>query len=123
MEIYEFTLAERDNYLKQIENQIQAKRNLLLEKRRTLENSIAQNKFLEGVRNDYQKYHNYIVKQNQDQMRAMDILNQYLGDIVVSGKLTEKDIHNTKREQKNILREMDQIKRNLDEIIYNGRDN
>jgi hypothetical protein len=123
MEIYEFTLAERDNYLNQIENQIQAKRNLLLEKRRTLENSIAQNKFLEGVRNDYQKYHNYIVKQNQDQMRAMDILNQYLGDIVVSGKLTEKDIHNTKREQNNILREMDQIKRNLDEIIYNDRDN
>jgi hypothetical protein len=121
MEIYEFTLAERDNYLNQIENQIQAKRNLLLEKRRTLEHSIAQNKFLEGVRNDYQKYHNYIVKQNQNQLRAMDILNQYLGDIVVSGKLTEKDIHNTKREQTHILREMDQIKRNLDEIIDNGR--
>lgn len=117
MQVYEFTLADRDNYLTQIENQIQAKRNLLLEKRKTLEGSIGQNRFLEGVKNDYQRYHNYIIKQNEDQMRAMNILNQYLGDIVVSGKLTEKDIHNTRREQRGILREMDNIKNSLDEII------
>jgi hypothetical protein len=117
MQVYEFTLADRDNYLTQIENQIQAKRNLLLEKRKALEGSIGQNRFLEGVKNDYQKYHNYIIKQNEDQMRAMNILNQYLGDIVVSGKLTEKDIHNTRREQRGILKEMDNIKSSLDEII------
>lgn len=117
MQVYEFTLADRDNYLTQIENQIQAKRNLLLEKRKDLQGSISQNRFLEGVKNDYQKYHNYIIKQNEDQMRAMNILNQYLGDILVSGKLTEKDIHNTRREQRGILKEMDNIKSSLDEII------
>ena len=50
-------------------------------------------------------------------MRAMNLLNQYIGDIMVSGKLTEKDIHKTKTEQNEILREMDKIKHNLDEII------
>jgi hypothetical protein len=117
MQVYEISLADRDNYLTQIEQQIQSKRNLLLEKRKTLEGSIIQNRFLEGVRNDYQKYHNYIIKQNQEQMRAMNILNQYLGDIMVSGKLTEKDIHNTRREQSEILGEMDKLKSDLDEII------
>jgi hypothetical protein len=117
MQVYEINLADRDNYLTQIENQIQAKRNLLLEKRKTLESTVGQNQFLEGVKNDYQRYHNYIIKQNQDQMRAMNILNQYLGDIMVSGKLTEKDINNTRNEQNNILKEMDKIKSNLDEII------
>jgi hypothetical protein len=117
MQIYELSLADRDNYLTQIEQQIKAKRNLLLEKRKTLEGSINQNRFLEGVRNDYQKYHNYIIKQNREQMRAMNILNQYLGDIMVSGKLTEKDIHNTRREQGEILEEMDKLKSDLDEII------
>jgi len=117
MQVYEFTLADRDNYLTQIENQIQSKRNLLLEKRKTLESTVGQNQFLEGVKNDYQRYHNYIIKQNQDQMRAMNILNQYLGDIMVSGKLTEKDINNTRHEQNNILKEMDKIKGDLDNII------
>jgi len=117
MQVYEINLADRDNYLTQIENQIQSKRNLLLEKRKTLESTVGQNQFLEGVKNDYQRYHNYIIKQNQDQMRAMNILNQYLGDIMVSGKLTEKDINNTRHEQNNILKEMDKIKGDLDNII------
>jgi hypothetical protein len=117
MQVYELNLADRDNYLTQIENQIQAKRNLLLEKRKTLESTVGQNQFLEGVKNDYQRYHSYIIKQNQDQIRAMNILNQYLGDIIVSGKLTEKDINNTRREQDSIIKEMDKIKGDLDKII------
>jgi len=117
MEIYEITLAEKDMYLSQIEKQIQAKRNLLLEKRRTLENNVKQNKFLEGVRNDYQKYNNYIINQKNEQIRAMSIINQYIGDIMVSGKLTEKDIHNTRLEQNQILHEIDTVKQSLDEFI------
>jgi hypothetical protein len=117
MQAYEITLAERDNHLTQIENQIQSKRHLLLEKRKTLEGTVGQNQFLEGVKNDYQRYHKYIIKQNQDQIRALSLLNQYLGDIMVSGKLTEKDIHNTRKEQSGILKEMDQIKHSLDKIV------
>jgi len=117
MQVYEITLADRDNYLTQIENQIQSKRNLLLGKRRILEETVKQNHFLEGVRDDYHKYHNYIVKQQEDQIRAFELLNQYVGDIMVSGKLTEKDIRNTRHEQKQILSEIDSIKHSLDELI------
>lgn len=45
MHVYEITLADRDNYLTQIENQIQSKRNLLLGKRRILEETVKQNHF------------------------------------------------------------------------------
>jgi len=121
MEVYELSLADRDSYLTQIENQIQSKRNLLIDKRKTLEQTVDKNKFLEGVKNDYQRYHNYIIKQNQDQIRAMNILNQYLDDVIVSGKLTEKDIHNTRHEQSQILGEMDKIKGELDNIINSNQ--
>ena len=50
-------------------------------------------------------------------MRAMGILNQYVGDIMVSGKLTDADIHNTKIEQKNILSEMSKIKQELNDAM------
>ena len=117
MDLYKITLSERDNYLDQIEAQISSKRTLLLEKRKNLEESIKQNQFLEGIKNDYQLYNNYIVKQKQDQIRAMDILNQYIGDIMVSGKLTDKDIQDTKAEQNNILSEMSKIKQELNEAM------
>ena len=65
---YELTLAERDNYLVQIEAQIEAKRNLLLGKRKFLENTLKENQFLEGVKNDYHKYYDYIAKQKMDEL-------------------------------------------------------
>jgi uncharacterized protein YjiK len=114
---FQMNLAERDKILTQIEAQIEAKRNLLIKKRSYLEQTAKENAFLEGVKNDYQKYRDYIVKEKEDQIRAMNILKQYTDDLVVSSKLTEADIKKTKRDQHDILREMDKIKRELNEII------
>ena len=114
----QLSLAERDKYLSQIEGQINAKRKLLLKKRDYLNKSLKENTFLEGVKNDYEKYRNYIVKEKEDQLRVMDILKQYTEDISVSTKMTEANIKQTKKDQKEIILEMEKIKRELDEIIH-----
>jgi hypothetical protein len=113
----QISLAERDTYLSQIEIQILSKRNLLLEKRKTLENTVNQNQFLHGIKNDYQNYHNYIIKQKNDQINAMNILNQYIKDLTLSSKMTEQDIHKSREEQNKILNEMNSIKIDLNNII------
>ena len=115
--IFQLTLAERDKYLYQIEDQIASKRKLLLSKQKYLEKTVKENAFLEGVRNDYQKYRDYIVKEKQDQLRAMDLLSQYTQDLVTSAQSTEANIMESKRDQSEILREMTKIKRELNEII------
>lgn len=119
MNTCQMNLADRDTYLVQIETQIAAKRTLLLNKKKYLEKTMKQNQFLEGIKNDYQTYHNYIAKQKQEELRAMDILKQYIGDLMVSGKLTDSDIRKTKLEQNEILSEMSKIKKGLDEIVNN----
>lgn len=116
-QLYEISIAPNDNLMNRIQQQIQTKRNFLLQKRATLENNFKQNHFLEGIKNDYQNYHGYISKQKQDQVQAMELLNQYFGDLIVSGKMTNKDVLNTKKEQSQILSEMNTIKQDLDEII------
>jgi hypothetical protein len=113
----QISLGNRDQYLLQIEAQIQDKRKWLLSKRKVLKKTVKENKFLEGVKSDYEKYHNFIVNQKQQQIKAMSLLNQYIGDIIVSGKLTEKDIQQTKNEEKEILGQIDKIKNDLDEIM------
>ena len=112
-------VAERDNYLNQIEQQIKMKRQLLLEKRKYLEENVKENNFLENVRNDYKKYHDFILKQKQDQIKSMQFLNQYIDDLMVSGKLTEHDIVNSKKEKQEIMSELDKIKKDLDGLMKN----
>jgi hypothetical protein len=112
-------VGERDNYLNQIEQQIKMKRQLLLEKRKYLEENVKENNFLENVRNDYKKYHDFILKQKQDQIKSMQFLNQYIDDLMVSGKLTEHDIVNSKKEKQEIMSELDKIKKDLDGLMKN----
>jgi hypothetical protein len=115
--IDDYDLGQRDNYLSQIEQQIKNKRNFLLSKRDKLKHLSKENEFLVNVRNDYQNYHDIILKQKKDQIKSMELLNQYISDIMVSGKLTEQDIKNQKQERDMILREMDKIKKDLDGLI------
>ena len=117
--IFELPLTERDKYLTQVENQMQAKKDLINEKRVTLNENIKQNHFLENVREDYNKYYNYIIQQKKDQVKAMQILDDYVKDIIFSNKLTENDLQNAKREQQQILDQLDVLKRELDTLISN----
>ena len=117
VEIDENDLGERDNYLQQIENQIQNKHDFLLNRSHYLEKIKKENQFLEGVRNNYANYYSTILKQKEEQIQAMNMLNQYLSEMVLNSKTRETEIQNTKKEQKYILKEMDRIQRELDGII------
>jgi hypothetical protein len=115
--MYKLTLAERDLYLVHIDTLMDEKRKMLLEKQKTLQQTAKENEYLEMVRNDYRKYYNYIVKQKEDQISAMNYLKQYIDEIIVDGKLTDVDLENAKMEQDELIQEMDNIKGKLDEII------
>lgn len=110
-------LATRDLYLQKIQEQIMAKRSLLLAKQKMLRKTAKQNHFLNDVMQDYATYYQYIIKQKQDQIRSMEIIKQYLNDIIVSGKFAKTDIIQAKKEQKTILGEINNIRENLHEIM------
>ena len=111
------TLANRDLYLIQIQAQIAAKRKYLIEKQKKLKEESKQNEFLEIVKNDYKKYYEYIVTQKQREMQTLDVLRQYLNDVSQSNNLSEKEIQNTRKEQKTIIHEIDGIKKEIDDMI------
>ncbi len=120
--MYKLTLAERDLYLVHIDTLVDEKRKMLLEKQKTLQQTSKENEYLEMVRNDYRKYYNHIVKQKEDQINAMNYLNQYIDEIIVNGKLTDVDLENAKMEQDELIQEMGNIKGKLDEIIELQKD-
>ena len=110
-------LAERDIYLIHIENEIQIRRKKLLEKQNKMHGISKQNQFLELVKQDYKKYYDIIIQQKQEQLKALELLKNYIHDLSVSGNLSKGNIKDGLYEQKKILHEIKKIKKGLDEII------
>jgi len=115
-------LESQDKNFLHIQDLIEAKRNLLLQKQKKLRFISKQNHFLEEVQKDYSKYYGYIVKQKNDQIQALGMLDSYIHDLTKSGNLTKHNIEDAKEEQRQILNEIKLIKEGLDSII-NDTDN
>jgi hypothetical protein len=110
-------LTERDVQFIQLQKVIEAKRQMLIDKQKKLRFITKQNRFLEGVKNDYEKYYGFIEQQKRDQVIALEYLDKYIKDLTLSGKLTKHNIEDAKVEQSKILREVKLIKRSLDLLI------
>jgi hypothetical protein len=115
-------IRENDERFIQIQELIDAKRNMLLEKQKKLHFITRQNQFLDVIRNDYEKYYGYINQQKKDQIRALEVLDEYIKDLTISGKLTKHNIEDAKEEQNKILSEVNAIKKNLDSIIVDTKE-
>ena len=112
------SLAEKDKYLIQLERQIKKKKEMLLEEHNKIrKHKHSENHFLKEVQQDYTKYYLHIKDEKENQIQMMEMINNYLGDIIKSGKLTDEDIEETKREQSDILNSIGSIKDDLDKII------
>jgi hypothetical protein len=85
-------LKERDNQFMQIQQLIDAKRELLEKKQKKLKEIQKQNQFLGVIRDDYRKYQNYITLQKLAKIN----LQTFLG--VCPGKLTDT-VCNTRSQQ------------------------
>jgi hypothetical protein len=115
-------LVKRDEQLLQIEELINAKRKMLLDKQKKIRFISKQNKFLDAVKNDYANYYGYIMKQKREQIEALDLLNNYIHDLTISGKLSKHNIEDAKHEQSKILKELKNIQKGLDDIINDTND-
>ena len=124
MEIEHFNvhLVKRDEQLLQIEELIRSKRKMLLDKQKKMRVISNQNKFLDDVKNDYAKYYSYIAQQKREQLDALGLLNNYIHDLTVSGKLSKHNIEDAKYEQTKILNELKNIKKGLDSMINDTND-
>jgi hypothetical protein len=111
------SLADRDQCLISVEKDIREKKNSLIEKRRHLKKVMNQNRFLTEVMGDYDKYYQAIISQKRDQMRALDMLNNYIQGLIQTEKLTEQNLKDAKKEQKKILGEVKKIKTELDHLL------
>lgn len=110
-------LAQRDKQLLQIENEIKNKKMLLVQKRRDLDKKEKLNEYLSGVKTDYNKYYDYIVGEKQQQLNTLNLLKEYLDDLVQTENLVDRQLRTVRRDQRDILGEISNIRNELDNIV------
>lgn len=103
--------------IKNIDNQIELKKQILFSKRKFLDQTMKQNEYLKLVRTDYQKYHNELLKSKQMQMDSMNMIKKHLDSLIVEGGLTDEDMKKAEDDQKDILSELEKIRGELNGLI------
>lgn len=114
-------VALRDLYLLQIQDEIKSRKSLLIKKKTVLSQKSKLNEYLDTVKEDYNKYYNYILQEKQQQYDSMMILKEYLDDLMKTDGIVNEQLIRAKYEQKDIMKEIDKIKSELDEIIKTGK--
>lgn len=110
-------LAERDLHLLQIEAEIRNKKNLLVKKKKELDKKFKVNHYLTGVKKDYSKYYDYILNEKQQQFNALNLLKEYMNDLIKTEHLVDDQLRTAKHDQKDIIGEIDRVKAELDELV------
>jgi hypothetical protein len=113
-------LGERDLQLFQLEQEIKAKKELLLKKKSELTKKSKMNDFLTGVKEDYTKYYNYIVEEKQRQLGALTLLREYMNDLVKTEKNVDIQTKKAKYDQREIELELNKVKEELDILLKSG---
>lgn len=113
-------LAVRDKKVIALQEEINERRKMLLDKYGQLKNTVKDNEFLEGIVEDYEAYYTYIVKQKQDQINSLNKIYDYFNTLTKNMHLTERALKDAKGEQSRILDELNRIKAELDEVVERG---
>jgi hypothetical protein len=110
-------LYQKDQQFLYMQQLIEQKRDMMLQKQRYLQKAAKQNEFLEMVKSDYAKYYDYIAQQKREQIQALEILNKYVQDLNATNEMSKYNIEDAKVEQQKIMAEIGSIKKGLDEMI------
>jgi len=112
-------LTQKEEQFTHLQDVIEAKQKMLSDKHKKFNFISKQNQFLDGVRNDYSTYYNYISQQKQDQIKALRILDEYMNGLAITEKISKHNIEDAKVEQAKIMREINSIQKGLNSIIEN----
>jgi hypothetical protein len=111
------TIMQKDQQFLYMQQLIEQKRAMMLQKQKHLQKAAKQNEFLEVVKSDYAKYYEYIAQQKREQIQALELLNKYVQDLNATNEMSKYNIKDAKAEQEKIMSEIGSIKKGLNEIM------
>jgi len=113
----QLTLVQRDILLNKIEEQINNKKHYIIQKRNELKKKNNLNEFLENIAKDYNNFYYYILNEKQQQYKALEMLKDYLEDLMKTEGFLDSQLIIAKNDQKNVINEMKKIKNEINKLM------
>ena len=109
-------LANRDKIIELLQSEINKTQDSVMGYLEETKDVQKENEFLEGVTNDYKRYHNYILAEKEREHKQLEMLIGYLDKVLQEAGLSAEMANRARFQQNQILGEMDKIKGELDRI-------
>ena len=110
-------LAERDNYIYQMEAQLDSKKNAMFAKHSQLDDLSKTNKYLHTVKKDYINYYDYMIKEKIEQINALKKIQMYISNLNSSLNSTHETVSGFKHDEDLINKEISNINLTIDKIM------
>lgn len=109
-------INERNTMISKMKEQIKEKQQYIHKRFKEIEKDKSDNIYLTQVKEDYQKYFDYINNIKQDQLTAFENISTYLDKVGCELKTTDTLLQETKHDQKLVLSEINKLREELNKI-------
>ena len=110
-------ISIRDKLLDNLQIELEHRKNMLKKKSIDIQSLSSENRFLENVKDDYQKHYQYMKKIKEEQYRSMGIIADYLDSLLEQSKTADKSVRKAKNQQNKILSEMGKIEEEIEDLM------
>ncbi len=109
-------LAKRDKIIELLESEINKTQDSVVTYLKEAKNVQNENEFLDSIKNDYKRYHKYILNEKERERERMEMLINYLDKILEEANLSAEMANRARFQQNKILGEMEKVKGELDRL-------
>ena len=110
-------VAKNDLVLMSMHKILDDKQRFLMLKTNDVQKASKDNDFLLEVAKDYSKYHTYIQQQKIEQMKALELLSDYISNTTNTLQQTEEVLAQSKKQQEYISHYIRRMRQEIDEMI------
>ena len=114
--INNMNIGQRDAIINEMDKQIKDKDNILLENKKNMDTLAKSNSYIKDVKNDYNKYYDFIIQDKHKQIDALQQIQRYLSSLNIDLNETMDKGQQHKYHEDKILKEIQQIKNQIDTI-------
>ena len=109
-------LAKRDKIIELLRSEINKTQDSVVTYLKEAKNVQNENEFLDSIKNDYKRYHKYILNEKKRERKQMEMLINYLDKVLEEADLSAEMANRARFQQNKILGEMEKVKGELDRL-------
>lgn len=111
-------IAIEDQQLNVLKHQIQCRQRMMIERFKTVRESVKENSLLSGVLEDYKKYYQELIESKRAQAEALVLLRDYLESMEQAIELSDTQMDYLKQERNETINRLQDVRQDMARLLH-----